>query len=159
AERFQKLRRIGSHGRSSFPLFPRRRRFPTNEPRFFAGTVDFSGSRPRAFMVAFRRSLPAEPAQLGLHLEQALLPGRDAGFGLDPSPDSDLGAGLGLCEKSSELGVGREGRATARLEQRHLLVAGLGADFDSQPEPHRLQPGATLTVELLGLVAVGTQTV
>ena len=34
AERFQDFRRVSAHGRSSFPLFPRRRRLPADEPRF-----------------------------------------------------------------------------------------------------------------------------
>ena len=52
AERFQDFRRVLSHGRSSFSLFPRRRRLPIDEPKFFSSGVDFDISVPRAFMVA-----------------------------------------------------------------------------------------------------------
>jgi hypothetical protein len=53
AERFQDSRRVLSHGRSSFSLFPRRRRLPIDEPEFFSSGVDFDTSVSIAFMVAF----------------------------------------------------------------------------------------------------------
>ena len=46
AERFQDFGRVSGHGRSSYPLFSRRRRLPVDEPRFILAERRFCNFRP-----------------------------------------------------------------------------------------------------------------